>query len=91
MLEDCCCLSVYHISHLFNSPMYINLLLFSPDLTNYEESNLFALRTCNAFWNGPVYIREPKDIEPMLEGMASQLTEREDFIITEDLRGFVSQ
>eukprot|EP00800_Vazella_pourtalesii_P008891 TRINITY_DN2278_c0_g1_i2.p1 TRINITY_DN2278_c0_g1~~TRINITY_DN2278_c0_g1_i2.p1 ORF type:complete len:1347 (-),score=312.94 TRINITY_DN2278_c0_g1_i2:157-4197(-) len=61
----------------------------NPDLTNYEESNLFALRTCNAFWNGPVYIREPKDIEPMLEGMASQLTEREDFIITEDLRGFV--
>ena len=42
---------------------------------------MFALRTCNAFWNGPVYIREPKDIEPMLEGMASQLTEREDFII----------
>ena len=72
--------------------MFTNLLLlFSLDYDLYEENNLFALRTCNVFWNGPVYIKEPKDIEPMLEGMASQLAEREDFIITEDLRGFVSQ
>ena len=69
------------------------MLLFTrstADLANYNQSDLFALRTCNAFWNGPVYIKAAADIEPMLEGMASQLTEREDFIITEDLRGFVS-
>ena len=44
----CCCLSVYHISHLFNSPMYINLFLFSPV---FEESNLFVcLFVCLFIW-----------------------------------------
>ena len=47
-----------------------------------------AVRTCNSYWN-PQEAVEETDIEPLLMGMATQITEREDNIITEDLRGAV--
>ena len=48
----------------------------------------FTVRTCNAYWNPQVPIRET-DVDPMYLGMASQAGEREDTIITPDLRGKV--
>ena len=45
-----------------------------------------AVRTCNSFWNPQDPIAE-YDIDDFLLGMSSQITEKEDSIITEDLRG----
>ncbi|XP_014663461.1 PREDICTED: dual oxidase 2-like [Priapulus caudatus] len=53
-----------------------------------DASGHKGLRTCNTFWNPQESIRE-NDIDELLLGMASQVTEREDNIITPDLRGFV--
>lgn len=50
--------------------------------------NYFAPRTCNQFWNPTVTIMET-NVDSFYLGMASQHAEREDFIITPDLRGFV--
>ncbi|XP_077997407.1 dual oxidase 1-like [Glandiceps talaboti] len=47
-----------------------------------------GLRTCNTYWN-PQEAVEETDIDEILLGMASQIAEREDNIITEDLRGKV--
>ncbi|XP_064595545.1 dual oxidase 2-like [Liolophura sinensis] len=49
-----------------------------------------GLRTCNTYWLArETYMELNTDIDEMLMGMASQVTEREDNIITPDLRGFV--
>ncbi|XP_071487821.1 dual oxidase 2-like [Diadema antillarum] len=50
-----------------------------------DSVNNHGVRTCNAFWNPQLSVRE-SDIEEYLLGMASQITEREDNIITEDLQ-----
>ena len=58
---------------------------------NYDRpgnTGHFAIRTCNSFWNPQVPISET-NVDPMYLGMASQATEREDTIITPDLRGKV--
>ncbi|XP_013378732.1 dual oxidase 2-like isoform X2 [Lingula anatina] len=47
-----------------------------------------ALRTCNTYWNPQEAVLE-SGVEELMMGMASQITEREDNIITPDLRGFV--
>ena len=47
-----------------------------------------GVRTCNSYWN-PQDAVEETDIEPLLMGMASQITEREDATVTEDLLGKV--
>ena len=66
---------------------------FNYDPATYRDSNnpngrYFAVRTCNGYWNPQVPIRET-DVDPMYLGMASQAGEREDTIITPDLRGKV--
>ena len=48
----------------------------------------FAIRTCNSFWNPQVTVSET-NVDPFYLGMSSQATEREDTIITPDLRGRV--
>ena len=48
----------------------------------------FVVRTCNSYWNSQVPIRET-NVHPLYLGMASQRVEREDTIITPDLRGKV--
>ncbi len=48
----------------------------------------FTVRTCNSFWNPQVPIRVT-NVDPFYLGMSSQATEREDTIITPDLRGKV--
>ncbi len=56
---------------------------------NEPWDRYFSVRTCNSFWNPQVPIR-PTNVDPFYLGMASQATEREDTIITSDLRGNVS-
>ena len=48
----------------------------------------FTVRTCNSFWNPQVTVSQT-NVDPFYLGMASQATEREDTIITPDLRGKV--
>ena len=57
---------------------------------SYEDADKahFAVRTCNAYWNPQVTVSET-NVDPFYLGMASQATEREDLIITPDLRGNV--
>ena len=58
--------------------------------TLYGEAPLshFAIRTCNSFWNPTVTVGAT-NVDPFYLGMASQASEREDTIITPDLRGQV--
>ena len=48
----------------------------------------FAIRTCNSFWNPQVTV-SATNVDAFYLGMSSQATEREDTIITPDLRGKV--
>uniref|UniRef100_H2Z327 NAD(P)H oxidase (H2O2-forming) n=1 Tax=Ciona savignyi TaxID=51511 RepID=H2Z327_CIOSA len=50
-----------------------------------------GLRTCNTYWNSVVSDMSDfqSDIDKLLMGMASQIAEKEDNIITPDLRGSV--
>ena len=60
-------------------------------LYNYDstgDTGHFAIRTCNSFWNPQVTVSET-NVDPFYLGMSSQATEREDTIITPDLRGKV--
>ncbi|PIK44178.1 dual oxidase 1 precursor [Apostichopus japonicus] len=50
-----------------------------------HASGHYGVRTCNSFWNPQKSVRE-FGIEEYLMGMAAQITEREDNIITEDLQ-----
>ena len=52
------------------------------------DLNHFAVRTCNSFWNPQVTVSET-NVDPFYLGMSSQAAEREDTIITPDLRGKV--
>jgi len=53
-----------------------------------NEPGFFAVRTCQSYFNPQETIKY-SNIGPFIEGMASGATEREDFIITPDLRGQV--
>lgn len=54
----------------------------------YEGQRMEAVRTCNSFFFPQQFISE-SDVARLFEGMASSRVEREDFIITPDLRGQV--
>ena len=65
-------------------PAYLNKnYTYTPADTRH-----FVVRTCNAYWNAQVPIRDT-NVHPFYLGMASQRVEREDTIITPDLRGKV--
>ena len=53
------------------------------------EQLLSAIRTCNSYFFPQPFVLE-SDVARLFEGMASARAEREDFIITPDLRGNVS-
>ena len=57
---------------------------------NYADATTdhFSIRTCNSFWNPQVTVSQT-NVDPFYLGMSSQATEREDTIITPDLRGNV--
>lgn len=55
-----------------------------------NDPNKIAFRTCNVFFRGREFLQETEDgWERLIQGMASQIAERDDNVITEDLRGFV--
>ena len=58
------------------------------DYNRTADLGHFAIRTCNSFWNPQVTVSET-NVDPFYLGMSSQATEREDTIITPDLRGKV--
>lgn len=80
------------IFNILNRTLYRNQPAYDPNRYNYDNDandTHFAVRTCNAYWNPQVTITET-NVDPFYLGMASQATEREDTIITPDLRGSVS-
>ncbi len=67
----------------------VNESLFnSTEYSNDATLDHFAIRTCNSFWNPQVTVAAT-NVDAFYLGMASQATEREDTIITPDLRGKV--
>ena len=82
------------IFNIVNETLYTKNPAFSESARPYVYGNAtdnhFAVRTCNAYWNPQVTISET-NVDPFYLGMASQATEREDTIITPDLRGNVSE
>ena len=57
-----------------------------------SDTPVSAVRTCQSYWNSPDIVSESgiDGVDELLFGLSKQVTEREDNIITEDLRGFVS-
>lgn len=51
-----------------------------------QEEGKKAVRTCNSYWNPQESVTE-YDIDDFLLGMSSQVAEKEDAIVAEDLRG----
>ena len=78
------------VFNIVNNTIYTNEPAFSARNYTYTpgDGGHFVPRTCNAYWNPQVTIRDT-NIHPFFLGMASQRVEREDTIITPDLRGKV--
>uniref|UniRef100_H2Z321 NAD(P)H oxidase (H2O2-forming) n=1 Tax=Ciona savignyi TaxID=51511 RepID=H2Z321_CIOSA len=102
-LNGTCYKSAIHpgITHVFQSAaMRIGHTLVPPGVFRRSKYNTLVcffmeahvnkpgLRTCNTYWNSVEAIVE-SDIDKLLMGMASQIAEKEDNIITPDLRGSV--
>jgi dual oxidase len=64
---------------------FLNTSIQSSNIPERDFKSVHGVRTCNSFWNPQLPIRE-YDIENFLMGMASQITEREDHIVTIDLQ-----
>uniref|UniRef100_H2Z325 NAD(P)H oxidase (H2O2-forming) n=1 Tax=Ciona savignyi TaxID=51511 RepID=H2Z325_CIOSA len=91
------------ITHVFQSAaMRIGHTLVPPGVFRRSKYNTLVcffmahvnkpgLRTCNTYWNSVVSDMSDfqSDIDKLLMGMASQIAEKEDNIITPDLRGSV--
>uniref|UniRef100_G3NS64 NAD(P)H oxidase (H2O2-forming) n=1 Tax=Gasterosteus aculeatus aculeatus TaxID=481459 RepID=G3NS64_GASAC len=62
-------------------------------LVNTDGSSSPAMRLCNSFWKRQVNCDQTsttsQDIDDLLMGMASQIAEREDNVVVEDLRDFM--
>uniref|UniRef100_A0A4W6D0Z4 NAD(P)H oxidase (H2O2-forming) n=1 Tax=Lates calcarifer TaxID=8187 RepID=A0A4W6D0Z4_LATCA len=54
-------------------------------ITNVDGSSSPAMRLCNSFWKR----QTSQDVDDLLMGMASQIAEREDNIVVEDLRDYM--
>ena len=54
-----------------------------------REINDGHLTLRNAFFNAPDIIKSPRDIDPILRGLASQRSQRIDAMIIDDLRNFL--
>ncbi|XP_075386791.1 dual oxidase 1 [Tenrec ecaudatus] len=58
-------------------------------VTNQNSSVSRALRLCNSYWSREhPNLRTAKDVDALLLGMASQIAEREDHVVVEDLQDF---
>ncbi|XP_035521216.1 dual oxidase 1 [Morone saxatilis] len=59
-------------------------------IVNIDGSLSPAMRLCNSFWKRQsINVKTSQDIDDLLMGMASQIAEREDNIVVEDLRDFM--
>ena len=78
------------IFNIVSATLYTKDAAFATRSYTYTpaDSGHFVPRTCNAYWNPQVPIRAT-NVHPFFLGMASQRVEREDTIITPDLRGQV--
>uniref|UniRef100_A0A3B4Z817 NAD(P)H oxidase (H2O2-forming) n=1 Tax=Stegastes partitus TaxID=144197 RepID=A0A3B4Z817_9TELE len=55
------------------------------NITNLDGSTSPAMRLCNNFWKR----QTGQDVDDLLMGMASQIAEREDNVVVEDLRDYM--
>uniref|UniRef100_A0A3B3VJM4 NAD(P)H oxidase (H2O2-forming) n=1 Tax=Poecilia latipinna TaxID=48699 RepID=A0A3B3VJM4_9TELE len=59
-------------------------------ITNIDGSKSPAIRLCNSFWKRQsANMKTSQDVDELLMGMASQIAEKEDHIVVEDLRDFM--
>eukprot|EP00049_Salpingoeca_infusionum_P017437 m.352947 g.352947 ORF g.352947 m.352947 type:complete len:1560 (-) comp16652_c0_seq1:288-4967(-) len=83
------------ISHVFQSAaMRIGHTMVAPGVFMRDAQCSFdpkPIRTCNSYFRPSEFVNHtsPGSFERLMMGMISQRAEREDHIITEDLRGFV--
>ncbi|XP_030587776.1 dual oxidase 1 [Archocentrus centrarchus] len=60
------------------------------EVIGIDGSTSTAMRLCNSFWKRQdVNMNKSQDVDDLLLGMASQIAEREDNIVVEDLRDFM--
>lgn len=60
------------------------------EVVNIDGSLSPALRLCNSFWTRQsVNLQSSQDVDDLVMGMASQIAEREDNIVVEDLRDYM--
>ena len=76
--------AIYNILQPSVDPTRISSVNYNTD----ASLDHFAIRTCNSFWNPQVTVAAT-NVDAFYLGMSSQATEREDTIITPDLRGKV--
>uniref|UniRef100_A0A7N4PVB5 NAD(P)H oxidase (H2O2-forming) n=1 Tax=Sarcophilus harrisii TaxID=9305 RepID=A0A7N4PVB5_SARHA len=58
-------------------------------ITNGKSGVFPALRVCNSYWNREnPNLHSARGVDALLLGMASQIAEREDHVVVEDLRDF---
>ncbi|XP_036432005.1 dual oxidase 2 [Colossoma macropomum] len=59
-------------------------------VVNFDGSTSPAVRLCNSFWNrNNSNLKSAQDVDDLIMGMASQIAEREDNVIVEDLRDYM--
>ena len=71
-----------------NEPGNYSVTINGTMLKYVNDPGLFAVRTCQSYFQ-PQETIQYSNIGPFIEGMAAGATEKEDFIITPDLRGDV--
>ncbi|KAK5619460.1 hypothetical protein CRENBAI_013845 [Crenichthys baileyi] len=60
------------------------------EIINIDGSTSPAMRLCNSFWKRQsANLKTSQDVDELLMGMASQIAEKEDNIVVEDLRDYM--
>ncbi|XP_029992823.1 dual oxidase 1 isoform X2 [Sphaeramia orbicularis] len=60
------------------------------EVLNRDGSSSPGMRLCNSFWNRQnVNVKTGQDIDELIMGMSSQIAEREDNVVVEDLRDYM--
>uniref|UniRef100_A0A8D2JBV1 Dual oxidase 1 n=1 Tax=Varanus komodoensis TaxID=61221 RepID=A0A8D2JBV1_VARKO len=77
-----------HVDARISPEFLVTSALFLVSHARANGSHSTALRLCNSYWNREnSNLKTAKDIDDLLLGMSSQIAEREDNIVVEDLRG----
>lgn len=60
------------------------------EIVNIDGSSSPAVRLCNSFWKRQrLNVKTSQDVDDLLMGMASQIAEKEDNVVVEDLRDYM--